>query len=111
MNTNKTHSEAIFLSLLSPSVRLLLQHVFLLQCAEKLGQVDRVGQMVEECGGVDKLEELQNHENMDIYKKALEIVERFFSADEDPLPEDEVTSTDAFQFNDNNSMPDGGFSF
>lgn len=84
----------------------------ILKCAEKLGQVDRVGQMIEECGGVDKLEELQNHENMDIYKKALEIVERFFSADEDPLAEDEVTSTnEAFQFNDNNSMPDGGFSF
>lgn len=68
--------------------------------------------MIEECGGVDKLEELQSHENIDVYKKALDVVERFFSADEDAGLDEQVTSTEpGFHFTENNSMPDGGFSF
>ncbi|KAF2368936.1 Importin-alpha importin-beta-binding domain [Trinorchestia longiramus] len=93
----------------------------ILKCAEKLGELDRVAQMVEEYGGVDKLEDLQNHENIDVYKKALDIVDRYFSVDgEGELVEpdsssnaagDVAPSGDSFHFTENNTMPEGGFSF
>lgn len=44
--------------------------------------VDKVAALIEECGGLDKIESLQSHDNMDIYRIAYEIIEQYF-ADED----------------------------
>ncbi|MCL4130267.1 UNVERIFIED_CONTAM: hypothetical protein GTU68_045325 [Idotea baltica] len=80
----------------------------ILEIAEKISEVDRLCQMIEECKGLDKIEALQNHENNDVYKKALNIIERFFSEEQD----EEVTTTNGnYEFAANNSVPDGGFSF
>jgi importin subunit alpha-1 len=40
-------------------------------------------QIVEDAGGMDKIEELQNHPNEEIYKKSSMILEMYFEAEEE----------------------------
>jgi len=83
----------------------------ILQAAEKLGETDSVCEMVEEAGGLDKIEALQNHENEQVYQGALQLIETFFSTQE----EEETTQNNGFNFNikdgETNNGTDGGFSF
>ena len=51
----------------------------ILKAAEKIGELNSVAIMLEECGGVDKIEQLQSHDNNDIYQKALILIDMFFS--------------------------------
>ena len=41
-----------------------------------MGELDLVARMLEEAGGVDALETAQTHENEDVYKKALDVVDK-----------------------------------
>lgn len=52
---------------------------YLLQCAEKEGHLEQIAIIIEECGGLDKLEALQTHKNEEIYVKALNLIDSFFS--------------------------------
>uniref|UniRef100_A0A8C9T4N1 Importin subunit alpha n=1 Tax=Scleropages formosus TaxID=113540 RepID=A0A8C9T4N1_SCLFO len=45
-------------------------------------EAEMVANLIEECGGLEKIEQLQNHENEDIYKLAYEIIDQFFSSDD-----------------------------
>jgi len=65
----------------------------------KLAELEVVTAMIEECGGLDKIESLQNHENVEIYKLAYEIIEQYFS---DETEEDANLAP---------QMGDGGFRF
>uniref|UniRef100_H2YIH6 Importin subunit alpha n=1 Tax=Ciona savignyi TaxID=51511 RepID=H2YIH6_CIOSA len=75
------------------------------------GDNDTVATLIEECGGLDKIEMLQNHVNEDIYKLAYEIIDQFFSGDPDAeLGPDE--NNHGFQFDPSLSLPsDGQFKF
>jgi len=79
-------------------------------------EVEALAAIVEECGGLDKIEALQNHENVDIYKLAYEIIEQFFSDEgqEDTGLAPQATE-EGFEFTsaqgDTSSQQQQGFNF
>lgn len=82
---------------------------------EHTGNLNQMALFVEECGGMDNIHELQNHENIDIYNKAYQIIDKYFSDDDDDVAEIQPTvdaATGNFAFStDVASAPQGGFNF
>jgi HEAT repeat protein len=69
--------------------------------------------MIEEAFGLDKIEQLQVHQNIDIYEKAVKILETYYSAQEEDqnlTPNVDATSQ-TFTFGAPQNMPQGGFNF
>ena len=68
---------------------------------------------VEEAGGMEKIHDLQIHDNMDIYKKAYQIIDKYFGEEEEDteLAPQIDSATGAFTFPTNVNVPQGGFSF
>uniref|UniRef100_A0A914CPX9 Importin subunit alpha n=1 Tax=Acrobeloides nanus TaxID=290746 RepID=A0A914CPX9_9BILA len=64
-------------------------------------KLENAKEQIEECGGLDSLEALQQHENSRIYETALGIIENFFSNDEtDEEKENGIAGGDTnMQFN------------
>ncbi|CAH8288895.1 unnamed protein product [Heterobilharzia americana] len=90
--------------------------------------LEQVTTAIEECGGLDLIEALQEHQNTDIYRLAYDIIERYFNEGmiEDPstasvVAEDEhlggftmvpqVPTTFQFDTDQCNSDATGGFDF
>ena len=57
----------------------------LLATAQQHGEVDKICELIEECGGLDRIEDLQNHENEKVYQKALTIIQTYFNEEEDEV--------------------------
>ncbi|CAG5097904.1 Oidioi.mRNA.OKI2018_I69.XSR.g15284.t1.cds [Oikopleura dioica] len=66
----------------------------MLNMADASGKTTEMTTCIEEADAIDMLEKLQEHENEDIYKAALNIVETWFSEEEDPQP----ASGDVYSF-------------
>ncbi|KAJ6509439.1 armadillo-type protein [Mycena vitilis] len=90
----------------------------------KIGEADKVAVgpagvnqyavFVEEAGGMITIHNLQQHENLDIYKKAFNIMDKYFPDEGDldaAINAPAVDSTGAFAFHSDVSAPQGGFSF
>lgn len=82
--------------------------------AEKLGSTENFCLMVEEMGGLDKLEALQQHENEEVYKKAYAIIDTYFNTGDDEAEQElapkEVNG--ALEFNATQpKAPEGGYTF
>jgi importin subunit alpha-6/7 len=55
----------------------------ILRVAQNIGVLDRVVDLITDCGGLNAIEELQNHENANIYNRAVKVLETYFGAEED----------------------------
>lgn len=73
--------------------------------------VEQIANMIEECDGLAKIERLQNHENVDIYKLAYEIIEHFFSEDIEDTNLVPTVEDGGYAFNANPNIPDEGYNF
>lgn len=72
-------------------------------------------QMIDECDGLDKIENLQTHDNNEIYEKAVKILERYWAEEEEEqLIQDGgiANQQQGFGFATNQpNIPPGGFKF
>jgi len=67
---------------------------------------EQIATLIEECDGLSKIEDLQNHENVEIYKLAYDIIEQYFSddvAEGDEALQPQVDEA-GFQFNPNPNL-------
>jgi hypothetical protein len=69
------------------------------------------GQFIDVAGGLDKIEQLQNHQQIEIYEKAMKIISKYFGyEDEDAGVAPEMNAQAQFAFGAP-QMPQGGFNF
>lgn len=91
----------------------------------KVGEADKVmgmnnginiyAQMIDECEGLDKIENLQSHDNNEIYEKAVKVLEKYWAEEEEDgqgIPDGGTMNPEGFSFGAAQpDIPAGGFKF
>ncbi|SPN98906.1 probable importin alpha SRP1 [Cephalotrichum gorgonifer] len=77
--------------------------------------INRFALFIEECGGMEKIHDCQNNANEEIYMKAYNIIEKYFSDDEEGAdeagPAGQNGETFGFGTNSGGAAQSGGFNF
>ncbi|XP_060808977.1 importin subunit alpha-1 [Amyelois transitella] len=71
--------------------------VHLLQAATRLGEIEAMCLKLEEIGALDHIENLQQHENEQIYKKTLHILDTYFAEQDENIAQP-VETNEQYQF-------------
>lgn len=76
------------------------------------GDVNLYAQMIDDAEGLEKIENLQSHDNNEIYEKAVKLLETYWLEEEDDaMPAGEIAQP-GFHFGGGDvSLPNGGFNF
>jgi hypothetical protein len=76
------------------------------------GDVNNYAQMIDDAEGLEKIENLQSHDNTEIYEKAVKMLESYWLEEEDEVMPSGENPQNGFNFgNQQNSAPPGGFNF
>ncbi|KAI9592031.1 armadillo-type protein [Syncephalis fuscata] len=76
--------------------------------------INQFALFVEDAGGMEKINALQIHDNVDIYKKAYQIIDKYFSEEDEEdatLAPTVNENTGAYAFQPDVNVPQGGFDF
>ncbi|QCD98427.1 importin subunit alpha-2 [Vigna unguiculata] len=75
--------------------------------------VNIYGQMIDDAEGLEKIENLQSHDNTEIYEKAVKILETYWTEEDDETVPPGDASQSGFNFGGHEfpSVPSGGFNF
>ncbi|XP_038890641.1 importin subunit alpha-4 [Benincasa hispida] len=80
------------------------------------GGINIYAQAIDECEGLDKIENLQSHDNNEIYEKAVKMLERYWAEEDEEqeqnLQQNGDVNQHGFAFGANQpNVPPGGFKF
>lgn len=76
------------------------------------GDVNLYAQMIDDAEGLEKIENLQSHDNNEIYEKAVKLLETYWLEEEDDAMPAGETAQPGFHFGGGDvSVPNGGFNF
>ena len=70
----------------------------ILQAGERVGKIKYWREVLDECDGLEKMEELQDHPSTEIYEKVIYIIERFFGYEELSIDENLMPEVNGDQF-------------
>ncbi|XP_046849167.1 importin subunit alpha-1-like [Xenia sp. Carnegie-2017] len=103
------------LTVKEPKVVLVLLDAFnhILNKSDYMSSLEDVSLKIEECGGLDKLEELQQHENEQVFQMAQNLIDKYFQLEEEDLvvvPQNGDDGSTMFQFGQP-TIPQTGFHF
>lgn len=77
----------------------------------RTGDANLFAQMIDDAEGLEKIENLQSHDNNEIYEKAVKILETYWLEEDDEVVPPGDGAQPGFQFGGADSVPANGFSF